>query len=326
MTEARESETVLPPDEAKLRVIAQATMVDQELMTTRSSFRRAALTIRRQFLPYFFARPPKWRVRLRAKSKETRLVPEFVAMGAVRSGTTSLADYVLQHPCVLLPLSKELPYRTRMRLLAAQFPSVSDKNKAEKKYGKALTGFFTPVIPSMTFPYFFSALTTKAKVIVLLRNPVDRTFAHWRWDQALSRGLQNDPIWENYPDFDALINLELSASKFGAGPGMSFSGTGVGGYIQHSIYQPFLEAVFQFFDREKTMFIASEDYFNDPVGTAKNIYKFLELPAFEPKVLKVKNAGPKMDLNPETRQKLVDFFEPLNQKLYEFIGRDLGWR
>ena len=326
MSDVSKTQSVLAPDEAKLRVIAQASVVDQKLMLARSRVKRMALGLRRQFLPYFFARPPKWRVKMRARSNQARLVPEFVSMGAVRSGTTTLADYILQHPCVLLPLAKELPYRTHKRLLTAQFPSVQDSRKVEKKYGKAMTGFFTPVVPSLTFPYFFSALTTKAKVLLLLRNPVERTFAHWRWDQALSGGLKNDPIWSNFPDFADLMKVEINAAQSGAGCGMSFSGTGVGGYIQHSIYQPFLETVFEFFDRDQTMFIASKDYFADPVGVAKKIYDFLELPPYEPKVTKVRNAGPRMTMDPETRARLAAFFEPLNQKLYEFIGQDFGWK
>ena len=38
---------------------------------------------------------------------------------------------------------------------------------------------------------------------------------------------------------------------------------------------------------------------------------------------KTKDSAPKMD--PATRKYLVEYFEPFNARLYEFLGRDLEW-
>jgi len=56
-----------------------------------------------------------------------------------------------------------------------------------------------------------------------------------------------------------------------------FSGVGAGEYIQHSISLPFIKNVFRFYDRERALFINSQDFFADPVGAARTAYRFRPL-------------------------------------------------
>lgn len=315
---------VLPPDEKKIRTIEKATVVDLERFEATSVLGAVRGELRRQFLKYFFCAPPLWRIGLRAMTSRRRVVPSFASLGAPRSGTTLLSDYIMQHPCVVLPLAKEVysPYPA-LRLTMAQFPTLREIGKIERKYGTAITGYCTPVIPNFLFPYAFSAITEKLKLILLLRNPVDRMFAHWRYAHVLTTRLQRDPLWKNYPDFPELARVEVEALKKFATSGFVLKNCG--GFIQHSIYLPFLKHLFRFYDRRDAIFINSSDFFADPSGTAQRIYEFLDLPRYVPVDLPVRNAGPKAEMDPETREMLANFFEPLNRELYEFIGEDFSW-
>ena len=98
----------LRSDPAKLRAIRTATLVDQGMVETRSWLKWTVLDIRRHFLKYYWMRPPLWRVLLRTLWDRNRMLPSFVSLGPVRSGTTLLSDYIMQHPCVVLPLAKEI--------------------------------------------------------------------------------------------------------------------------------------------------------------------------------------------------------------------------
>jgi len=40
----------------------------------------------------------------------------------------------------------------------------------------------------------------------------------------------------------------------------------------------------------------------------------------------VKNAGPPGKMEDSTKQRLNDFFRPLNEELYDFVGQDFGWQ
>ena len=164
------------------------------------------------------------------------------------------------------------------------------------------------------------------KVIVILRNPVERTFAHWRWDSALLKNIKTDPLWKEFPDFDGAMDIELDYISQGAGGITASAGAGGAGYIQHSIYLPFLKVLNQFYPKENTLILKSEDFFKNPTEIAKQAYEFLELPEYQPIRTEVKNEGPvKEVMSEETREKLNAFFKTRNEVLYEYIGRDMAW-
>ena len=83
----------------------------------------------------------------------------------------------------------------------------------------------------------------------------------------------------------------------------------------------------KFFSEEQMLVLRSEDLYERTPDTLKLIQDFLHLPDWqpEPRVLtkKSKNKYPRM--NPATRRQLEDYFEPHNQRLYEYLGVDLGW-
>jgi hypothetical protein len=104
------------------------------------------------------------------------------------------------------------------------------------------------------------------------------------------------------------------------------SGVGAGGYIQHSIYLPFIKNLLKFFGRDRTLFISSQDFFDDPIAVARTAYRFLGLPEYVPVKMAVKNAGPPGTIPSASREALEQFFRPLNRELYQFLGRDFGWQ
>lgn len=317
----------LAPDRKKQRVIDTAAYLDQERMTTQSRLRKLWLKARRQFQPYYFTTPPRWRVMLRALMNKERMSPGFGVLGAVRSGTSLLSDYVMQHPCVVLPMAKEIGvmgFGTE-RLIKAQFPTLEQAEQVRQTYGMAITGYCTPQVPNLSLPFFAKAMAPQARIGLILRNPVDRAFAHWRWDTALLSFIRKDPLWRYWPDFEEIIDLEMRyIPQQGYAGKFAISGAGCG-YLQSSTYLPFLEQLCRQYGRENIQVINADDFFNDTIHTVQRLYDHLGLPSYQPDRLTVKNAGPKKPLDPGLRQRLAEYFEPVNARLYEFLGRDMGW-
>ncbi len=311
----------------KLKIIEKASRIDYKILSTPNMLKKKVLNLRRQFLPYYFIPPPMWRVLARAASPAKRVTPDFACIGPVRSGTTLFTDYIMQHPAVVLPLAKELNIKDAplMRLVLAQFPTEKQKARVKKENGVAITGYCSPVVPGMLFPYFAHNVSSSAKIVIILRNPVERTFSHWRWDQMAISMVKNDPIWKNTPGFDEIIRLEMELARQGAGAGTSISGTPVGGYLQGSMYLPFIKHLHRFYPKDQVKVVNANAFFKDPAATAREVYRFLGLPDYEPIPTPVKNAGPKMKLDDKTRDLLEAFFAPLNEKLYDYIGVDFGW-
>lgn len=321
------NDTKLVPDPKRLAILEKATVIDQKISISRG-WPLLGLALRRQFLTYYWLKPPSWRVLLRARNTN-RMTPTFLSLGPVRSGTTSLSDYIMQHPSVVLPLAKEIGISVAptLRMLEAQFPTMAEQRQVEEQTGKAITGYCTPVIPNLMFTRLLNAFSSMdLRFVIILRNPVERTFAHWRFERMLLKPVENDPMWKGLPGFSEIVEMEIEAAAYGAASGAThYSGANVGGYIQNSIYAPFIKNLLRDRPLEKMLIIKSEDFFADSVGIAKRVYGFLELPEFEPALLSVKNAAPPGDMDPDTRKKLVDFFEPLNRELYELTGQDFNW-
>jgi sulfotransferase family protein len=317
----------LRPDPAKLHAMETATSVDVRMLEGQPWPEQILLVFRRQFLRYYIMRPPRWRAALSGALSMRRMVPTFASLGAVRSGTTVLSDYIMQHPCVVLPMAKEVGIdglwaHTEIR---GQFPLLREKERVERAYGLAVTGYCAPILPDLAMPYLLKALMADPKLVIILRNPADRAFAHWRWDSVLRSRTRNDPLWRYYPSFSEIIEIEIeNVRTYGSVGNFTISGTKAG-YIQHSIYLPFLKTLAKLFGREKLMFVKAEDFFADSAGVAKKVYAFLGLPDYDPIPVPVGNAGPRGVMDSGTRKRLVDFFEPLNRELYDFIGMDYDW-
>jgi len=316
---------MIQPDPKRLRVLNKATHYDQAMMTAPTLLGRSYWYFRRQFLPYYFVMPPMWRVMLRHLISRDRVVPDFASVGAMRSGTTQLADYIMQHPHIVLPLAKEVGSSTPMgSLLLAQFPTRKQMRAARLKYGTGLTGYCAPVVPSLLFPYIAKNINPSGKVVILLRDPVDRAFAHWRWDQVLMRPVKNDPLWKDFPDFNYLMDLEIET--FAEGGYITTGVSGHIGYLRTSIYLPFIKQLRRHFPAENIHYVNATDFFREPAAIAKQVYEFLGLAPYEPVVLPVRNSAPPDVMNERTRERLVQFFAPFNQDLYRFVGRDFGWQ
>jgi hypothetical protein len=327
----RSATTPLAPDPDKIRIIRKATEIDRQAIDAPLySLRILRLALRRQFLSYYWGRPPAWKVGVRSFNRK-RMLPTFLSLGASRSGTTLLADYIMQHPCVVLPLAKEFAvgaYPTYAEL-HAQFPSLKQRDEVLDRYGTAITGYCTPVVPNLLFPQMLASIASELdlKFVLILRNPVDRTFAQWRWERHVSRRSEDDPIWKGVPGFDEMMRIEVEAARsFAASGGPILSGARVGGYVQSSIYLPFLKMLNEFWGRDRVLVINADDFFADPPAVARRVYDFLDLPAYDPVELPVRNAGPPGKMKPETRALLQEFFDPLNRELFDFLGEDFGWR
>lgn len=86
-----------------------------------------------------------------------------------------------------------------------------------------------------------------------------------------------------------------------------------------------LENWFSVFAREQMLILKSKDFYADRLGVLKTVLRFLGLPEWAPKGYRQYNAGGYSSLDLSMRKRLVEYFRPHNQRLYEYLGRDFGW-
>ena len=77
--------------------------------------------------------------------------------------------------------------------------------------------------------------------------------------------------------------------------------------------------------------LKSEDFYADPVNALEQTSKFLNLPELDTHEKQRKyrlhnyNTTPYPKMNPDTRKRLIEYFEPHNERLYDLLGVNLDW-
>ncbi len=232
-------------------------------------------------------------------------LPDFVIIGAQKGGTSFLYHLLTRHPLVEPAARKELHFFDQPERFdnGAEwyrrcFPQSEWKEGRRSITGEATPSylFYPPVAKRM------AGVVPQARLIALLRNPVDRTYSHYQ--MQVVRGTETSTFEEAIERQDAP-------------------------YLSRSIYVDQLLRWFEFFSKEQMLILKSEDFFERPVETLKVVLDFLELPDWQPEASELQRrrhtGGYKQKMDPSTRRRLEAYFEPHNKKLYECLDVDFGW-
>lgn len=237
--------------------------------------------------------------------------PDLIIIGAAKSGTTSLFFYLNQHPQFLAPHKKEINFfNTNFELgvpwYLAHFPAIADSDQFVTGEASPLYLYNHQVIERI------KQLFPQIKLIVMLRNPVERTISEYY--HAANHGLENRSLME-------LIELEkeLLATKSRNKVMQRF------GYLLNSIYVDKIAQWMNNFPPENILIIQSESFFTETYRVMEQVWEFLSIsPQNQAKHIPY-NVGSYFPVTPEIKQKLQEFFIPYNQELESFLGREFNW-
>ncbi len=236
-------------------------------------------------------------------------LPDFAIIGQRRCGTTFLYHLLSLHPHVERALKKE-PY-----FFSASFDEGVEWYRQyfpapRLKDGRmTITGEASPLMANTRVPERMASVIPDARLIALLRDPVDRTYSDYQ--QVVRKGRETRP-------FEEAIGLDENGPDDEAP------------YVMRSLYADQLQRWWEYFDRDQMLMLKSEELYESPAETLKVVLDFLELPEWEPEASEVmpkkqNKGGYEEGMEPETRRKLEEFFRPHNERLYEYLGRDFGW-
>ncbi len=124
-----------------------------------------------------------------------RSLPNFIVIGANKSGTTSLYFYLSQHPQLLPSSTKEVHFfdggGTKSNIntfpkgpswYRSHFPLKKDMLPHQKTFEASPSYICHPLVPRRIFE-----LLPDVKIIALLRNPTERAIAHFFWKKKVRR-------------------------------------------------------------------------------------------------------------------------------------------
>lgn len=254
-------------------------------------------------------------------------LPDFLVIGAQKAGTTSLFKYLVQHPRIAPPLKKQVHffdwhYGRGLGWYRANFPAIGAGPPAET--GRPMTFETTPyyLFHPQAVPRIAETLH-EARLIVLLRNPLDRAYSHYRHNVrrrreplgfvgALAAEQDRLPAADNVP-----------AARRAGLHHQSFS------YVGRSRYGEQLGRLFDWVTPKRVLIVVSEDFFADPASVMGRLFGALGLDPPSYIDYTPHNVGRELDsiLSPEQRQKLfTEYFTDDVQRLEALTGRRFDWQ
>ena len=279
-------------------------------------------------------------------------LPDFLIIGVPKAGTTSLAAYLSAHPQVFMPAEKELHFfdtdRHDLGWYEAQFAPAEDA---------VATGEATPT-------YLFRERALKrmvevvpgARLMVIMRNPVDRAYSHYWWSRAINETR----------DFATAVRAEMAEGPSDVSLNWDGASREESTYTVGGRYLEVLERLCRYYPREALLPVIFEELRDDTARVYAEVCRFVGVddgvrperlgkvmnPAYRVRWPALRRAMfryrawkrlpfglaeridrmnqtqleyPKMD--PEIRAELLAWFAPGNAALEKWLGRDLSvWR
>lgn len=247
------------------------------------------------------------------------MLPNFLIIGAARSGTSTLYAQLQQHPDIYLPRNKRPEphffFKTSEydRGLANYTERFFSEWAGEKAVGEASTSYLfggrTPELVASVLP--------NVRLIAMLRDPIER--AHSNYWHSVASGLEK-------LSFAEAIEREDERTAELAGTPLEeikpFS------YLARGLYWKQIENWLTCFDRSQMHFIFFDDFKADQAAEIYGVLDFLELPhdGLEVDRARIENrAVPEGAEIPGSSLKAMRrFFEKDIEKLGRFFGRDLS--
>ena len=194
---------------------------------------------------------------------------DFFIVGAPKAGTTSLYHYLNEHPQVEMSSQKEPDYFSDKAIHEQKMYYAKNRVNTLDKYEALFLQKESMVYGEGSVSYLFydnvaediKKYNPNAKIIIMLRNPIERAFSHYLMDYRL--GLISD----NFENIIAKKSKHKNAHLF------------YQQYIEVSKYANQIQRYLDFFEKENILFIDYEDFKKNVSKTVGKVYSFLNISA-----------------------------------------------
>lgn len=227
--------------------------------------------------------------------------PDYLIIGSMKSGTTILNEFICKHPRVVKAVKKEIHYYTLhpdkgKDWYLSHFPSNSDL-----LVGEASPTYFD-IAYTQTIPRLIHADNPNVKLILMIRNPVERAVSHYYH-------------FRNINKIQSVIDTGVNDFFDRPYEEMLKQTTGLGFYVHQVINFSFYYKKFMtykaIFPDNQILVLRNCELRDKPYETMNKVYDFLELEMFSCEdFLKVKYSSGKTsnDLSDSVKAHLDNLF------------------
>lgn len=258
-----------------------------------------------------------------------RITPDLYLAGVQKGGTTSLYSWLIQHPQIIPAKNKEIFYYSitgnyhkgdqyyRQFFATKLYKRIHEFNIKKRAITLDAT---SNTFDSLEAPARILKDNPKARVIVLLRDPVARAFSHYKF--SVKKGFEK-------ATFEKALELEdkrISLAKENplADPGHNYVRQRLG-YFNRGLYADHAKNWLNIFPTSQLLFVNSETLFKESSRTFNEITDFLGLDRYDGIKFQKWNEGSKEKMNDGTRQSLVERYKSHNERLFQIINQRYDW-
>ena len=217
------------------------------------------------------------RRRVNALRPGEREQPTYFIVGAKRAGTTSLDEYVVDHPLVLRGMVEkgcryyDVNYERGPRWYRGHLPLRSDIDRLERRLGgRPIFGESSPYYcyhPQA--PARIAADVPHARLLFALRDPVERAWSHVRYE--IARGFEPlSPVAALDAEAGRLAQVDAEARWYAH---RHYS------YVGRSRYHDQVARLLEHFPAEQLLVVQSERIFSESQSVMADVFDHLGLPA-----------------------------------------------
>ncbi len=196
------------------------------------------------------------------------MLPNLIILGPPKSGTTALYHILSQHEEVFMStlkeprffmfdgvvLDKKDPINNNSITNIKDYESLFSGSDQYKIRGEASPGYFASRVAAQNIKKYIP----NAKLVIIVRNPIERAFSHFTFSRMKGFEIEKD-----------LINaLELERKGI-------FSGDYQRNYLQHGEYYSNLITYYQYFEKDQIKIIWYDDFINNQNSTINELLMFL---------------------------------------------------
>ena len=265
-------------------------------------------------------------------------------LGAQKCGTTTLFNNLITHPNIHGCGKKELHY------FSLETNYLKGNDYYQKKY-------FQNIDVDQNFSYFIDATpiylylpycpkriflhNSNAKLIVLLRDPIERAYSAWNMYKRINKwsveqkiylfkdkeilyrckeDLKNSEfffqlLWaKNFPSFEEMVEEDLKNIQYER---LCFIGL-----VNRGIYVQQIMRFLEYFKKEQLLILSSESISNKKKSQLQRIFKFLDLQESDWSRIDIRDYGTgkyTTEIPPPTKDMLKSFYQPYNEDLFDLL-------
>ncbi len=235
----------------------------------------------------------------------------FAICGTQKGGTSALYSYLREHPEICMADRKEVHFFDNESLFVKGKADYSQYHAFfNPKASHRLVGEATPI-----YMYWHDAprrmweYNPNMKLVVVLRNPVDRAYSHWNMEQ--SRNAETLSFW------DAIQNEELRCREALPSQHRVYS------YVDRGFYLEQLTRLWRYFPKDNVLVIKNEYLKDQPGACLRDVCGFLGVDRFESVNPKQVHSRPySSDIGDKEKEHLQLIFQHEIREMERVLGWD----